>query len=505
MLALRCHWSTRFFQTDAELDLTVVSCEIVAPEFESLALDTSRLSQRSLRRGRMIFIMGCQVKDPENVVILEGGILGLQKHGGVPSHIAFQAGESPWIPGSAGFDEFGTFSFIVIKPSRRHLQRIMQSSDLKNLYSSKFPKQQAISVQVAKEWMEPFWRMNRDEVFQGPELCYAGSIPISDNRLNGSSFPEVHAHGQKHVMLHNDAILGMDGGTSTCDKDLRYGKKAEKSMPHHALPPSKLPKQMRPTTECIGVEMAPYPSKSNSESPNHGKAVPQRTQKPSSDVAPILQEQRTKREDFKTLKHKKGLKRLMDRAMKKAENTTETVSVQTELFVDHADEKPILIMGEPEGPSEMVQKVQRRNTESWSLPVNEHGSDPHRGDDEPTPLPVVIRQNRASMPLSGNSYINAREVERSPARMGKYNVRGQSLSDPASRASSVGSTPSRAHHHTRIHGLDYGIASVSGSSSPRAQEPAVYSKPTISYAQKRNPGQRDVILARQASLPRWAQ
>ncbi|KAH7282218.1 hypothetical protein KP509_35G019800 [Ceratopteris richardii] len=520
-----------FFQTDAELDLTVVSCEIVAPEIETLALDTSRLSQKALRKGRIVFVMGCQVKDPEEVVILEGGIADLQKGRGLPPRLVFQAGDSHWMPGSAGFDEFGTFSFIVTSPSKKLQDSVMNGKPEESILLSKLPKQQAISIQVVKDWLEPLWRTNRDEIYRGPELSLAGATPIIvDNGFRRPSTVENPAPRQKLSVPQSDAAprsvvpqskdvpksvvqqrnVVPDNKTSTPTQqvNLQTPKNVEsppqqKIEPCHSAPLQQPPEQMKPASKSIGVETIP----DHLESPKLPKAAPGREKHPRGVASP--REQKPKRDDFRTMKQKKGTKKQTNK--KTAEPVTDSVSVQTELFVTDADVKPMMIVRPESSLDDQTERVRKGPRERWSLPADGHALDFLRGDDESPPVPTVIRRSRASLPLADARSTNLKDMERMPAWMDKYYARGRSLSEAPSRVSSAGATPPRPRRHvvsdTEPDSDNYDTASVSGSSTRSMPHgDAVYSKPTISYMQKRNSNQRDAILARQASqtqLPRW--
>ncbi|KAI5081707.1 hypothetical protein GOP47_0001450 [Adiantum capillus-veneris] len=508
-----------FFQTDAELDLTIVSCEIVAPDIETLALDTTRLSRRALRKGRTAFVMGCQAKEPEDVVILEGGIVGVQKAVGQPKHVFFQTGEGLWMPGSAGFDEFGTFSFLVTSPPGDK-----RSSAFGGLFSSTYPKQHAISIQVVKDWVEPLWRMNRDEVFQGPQLALAvAATAVVDNGFKRPSLEENSLQKQKSIEPRSSVFLDTAPiSTPIRQTTLRAVKSVEKVPTPPASPPQNwrgVPDQIKPATKTVGVETMNEETESEFEkrSPKNAK-VAKRRPRDQSPKGAVARERRARREEFMAAKKNKGLKRRMDKGTKAAEPEKDNASVQTELFVTEADIKPMIIVSRPGTPEPGTRPAgeggRKGHRERWSLPEDGHGLDFLREMDEaPPPPPTVIRRSRASLPsLAAPRSNSLQEVESVPAWMERYYARGRSLSELPSRASSAGATPPRPRRQVvsdadpELDGDD--SASISGSSLRSLQHAgSAYFKPTISYMQKRNPAQRDSILARQASqnaLPRWS-
>ncbi|MCO5555561.1 hypothetical protein L7F22_009106 [Adiantum nelumboides] len=529
-----------FFQTDAELDLTVVSCEIVAPDIETLALDTTRLSRRALRKGHITFVMGCQAKEPEDVVILEGAIVGVQNAAGRPKHVVFQTGDGLWMPGSAGFDEFGTFSFLVTDPLKlqEKANGDKRSSVFGGLFTSKYPKQHALSIQVVKAWVGPLWRMNRDEVFQGPQLALAEAAPaVVDNGFKRPSLQESSLQKQKTIDSRNSNIPNITCVSTPIQQTNQRVKRVENFTTSSEIAPASLPQntrglldQTKPATKTVGVETMPEDPELDFEKrlPKNAKAV---KRKPG-DQSPkrvAAKERRARREEFASPKKYKGLKNQTNKGTKTVEPEKETVSVQTELFITEADVKPMIIVSRPGTPEPGArplgegERVRKGPRERWTLPADGHGLDFLREMDEapsppppPPPPPIVIRRSRASVPSLGPNYAprsdNLQEVESTPTWMDRYYVRGRSLSELPSRVSSAGTTPPRPRRQVVSDG-DPGLdgddsASVSGSSSRSLQRAgSAYFKPTISYMQKRNSGQRDSILARQASqnaLPRWS-
>lgn len=513
-----------FFQTDADLDLTVVSCEIIAPELDILALDTTKLSRRALRKGHTVFVMGCQVMEPEDIVILEGQIVGLKKAKRLRTQFRFQTGDGLWMPGSAGFDEFGTFSFIVTKPQKlRHQEALMGSNDAMGAsISSKQPKQWASCIQVVKDWVEPLWRMNRDEVFQGPRPALEEAVPVLAE--DGDKRPSLQGDPiqKKKSIIPRNSIVPSNPVTTPIRQATLQGIKGAESLPMKpesapVLHPQKLAEKDTTTTKTVAVETLRENPKSDVESdtPKNAKVTQRIARRKPPDEATI-REQRAKREAFTALKKNKGLKRLADKATRTTEQHTDSVSVQTELFVTEADVKPIIIVSRPQSPEGALRPAEpgggrKGRRERWSLPEDGHGLDFMRAEGEEPLPPTMNRWGRVAMPKTGRS-LSMKETESAPPWMDKYYAHGRSRSEYPSRSSSAGTTPPRPRRQVVSDveaDLDHDDStSVSGSSSHSLQRAeSVYFKPTISYMQKRNLNQRDSILARQASqttLPRWS-
>ena len=151
-----------------------------------MALDTTKIRRRALRREHTIFIMGCQMKRPDDVAILDGRIVGFSRTNDSRHHLVrFLAGNDEWMPGSVGFNEFGSFSFLVTRPPISNPRSALEPGDaIVNLESTQNisptsaaifvskPKQWGTCIQSIKEWIEKKHGLGINQEIKGKKIRY---------------------------------------------------------------------------------------------------------------------------------------------------------------------------------------------------------------------------------------------------------------------------------------------------------------------------------------------
>ncbi|MCO5579364.1 hypothetical protein L7F22_033219 [Adiantum nelumboides] len=545
----------RFFETNVELDLTVVSCEIVAPDLSySLPLDTTNLRRRAIRKDHPIFIMGCQVRKPDDIVIMEGCIAGVIRSEPLQNGVLLRfqtAGDEVWMPGTAGFDEFGSFAFIVTKPPAK-LQEDMQSPSFKlsneqvgirgsglsfdrsqvSPITARFfaheTKQWATCVQAIKDWVQPLWKENRNEVFEG------SMQPLKlAKQLRRPSTPGDALFRQKSFTSRNSISTIDEGqGPLRC----KPGKDVEKTDTRAWEPAvsSHETKAETPPSPCmeegVGVKAMVPAAINQLEAPS---SLDQESDKEMKKALPskraITYKQRLSKNIIFTAlsKQNNGLKKLTQRAMKPKKPAMESVSVQTMTPPDAEKERP-----EEVEDQNLVVSTRRASEESSEAGVRSEVKKANIGRERwslPGELDPILKKadNKQPSTSKGSNAMasNARRAMQSKrpgasAWIDNYYSLGRSRSDHSLRFSGV--TSNRAQRDVPlvvddfVPGVDNGYAYdpqeseenlLSMQHSLSSPSSSLYNKPTISYMQRRSLNQREQIARRasqSSNSPRWS-
>ncbi|KAI5074556.1 hypothetical protein GOP47_0010517 [Adiantum capillus-veneris] len=544
-----------FFETNVELDLTVVSCEIVAPDLSySLPLDTTKLRRRAIRKDHPIFIMGCQVRKPDDIVIMEGCISGVVRSEPLQNNVflRFQtAGDEIWMPGTAGFDEFGSFAFIVTK-SPAKLQEDMQSPSFKlnneqvgivdsylspdrsqaSPISARFfghkRKQWATCVQAIKEWVQPLWKENRNEVFEG------SMQPLKlAKQLRRPSTPGDALFRQKSFTPRNSISTIAEGHSPLCGKTGNDVEKADITAQELAGSSREMKVEPSPSPcmeESSGVQAMVPASADQHREPDveMEKAHPPKR-------AITYKQRLSKNIVFTALsKQNNGLKKLTQRAIKSKKTAMESVSVQTTTPPDVEKELP----DEFKDPNPVV-SIRRASEESAEAGVRSEFKKTNGGREKwslPGELDPIVKKSESKQPgLSkgsnaiGSSAKRGMQSQRpgASAWIDTYYSLGRSRSDHRLKFSRPGlssaSTSTRDQRdiplavdgHLFGADKDYGYDTQVPEDNPTPNmqrslsSPAssVYNKPTISYMQRRSLNQREQLARRvfqSSNSPRWS-
>ncbi|MCO5551773.1 hypothetical protein L7F22_005275 [Adiantum nelumboides] len=545
----------RFFETNVELDLTVVSCEIVAPDLSySLPLDTTNLRRRAIRKDHPIFIMGCQVRKPDDIVIMEGCIAGVIRSEPLQDSVLLRfqtAGDEVWMPGTAGFDEFGSFAFIVTKPPAK-LQEDMQSpsfklsneqvgirgSSLSSDRSQVSPitarffahktKQWATCVQAVKDWVQPLWKENRNEVFEG------SMQPLKlAKQLRRPSTPGDALFRQKSFTPLNSISAIDEGQGPLCCKPGKDVKKTDIRASEPAVSSLEMKAETSPSAcmeEGVGVKAMVPAAVNQLESPSLLDQEPDREMKKAlpSKRAITYKQRLSKNIVFTALsKQNSGLKKLTQRAMKPKKPAMESVFVQTTTPPDAEKEHPEEV--EDQNP---VVSIRRASEESSEAGLRREVKKANAGRERwslPGELDPILKKadNKQPSTSKGSNAMasNAKRVMQSKrpgasAWIDNYYSLGRSRSDHSLRFSRA--TSNRAQRDVPlvvddfVPGADNGYAYDSQEpeeNSPSMQHSlssissSLYNKPTISYMQRRSLNQREQIARRasqSSNSPRWS-
>ena len=137
--------SCRFFATCPKLNITVIGCEYVNPDLHALGLKPK--VGEGLVAGSKAYVLGHDKNSggPTNKLSIGSASVTSTSNTCIDL-ISFETHEF-WLPGSAGFDENGNFSFLVTETR--------PTKDLKI---------GALAIHAIKEWLEPHWHTMKPQV-----------------------------------------------------------------------------------------------------------------------------------------------------------------------------------------------------------------------------------------------------------------------------------------------------------------------------------------------------
>ncbi|KAH7288343.1 hypothetical protein KP509_31G022900 [Ceratopteris richardii] len=553
-----------FFETNVELDLTIVSCEVVAPDLSyCLPLDTTRLCRRAIRKGHHVFIMGCQMERPDDIVIMEGCINNVVRSDSPEDcvFLRFQtASNEIWMPGTAGFDAFGRFSFIITKPPGKPQQK-MQSAFFKlgnessnsRLISPEKPqasqitgklfehrtKQWATCLQAIKAWIEPLWKSRRNGIFEDTTLQLKLEKQMSRPSTQGDALFK-----QKSFTPRNSVTgLPQEHESPSCNERDHVEEATSADQP----PTISDRESKKESSLCMCIrerlhDTAKVPPAVDDKKPSDLDM--QKAHLPNSST--VHKHQLSNNPVFIALrKPNTGLKKLSQRSRKPKKPVMESVAIQTDGLshteeestkdVEDAKEQLSLVRRASQLPSvEVSDRIEdlKTNTEreKWSLPG------------ELDPIVMKVHHNRfsctASTTLKGaNAPITNAKRGMQSQRQGSstwidnYYALGRSRSDynrfdhsfRSPRPSLSSASVVKSHIENQLGLDDVGFSLHKGlNQNPLFSEDALsanthrslsssystlYNKPTLSYMQRRSLVQQDQ-LARHASQlyngPRWS-
>lgn len=179
--------------TDKEHDLTIVTCEDLPPDITPLTMDTSRAYGGSFKAGRTVYILGHERKGEQTdpVVVGRGKVMAPHSDDKV---IKFLVKEQKFYsPGSAGFDSWGNFSFVVCSPQgwlpENSKAKKRRFSLMTNNRREKLP-QTGLTIHSIKEWMQTLLS-DRLQGKNDPDSSVAGPGAIAQDMQGFKSIVDV--------------------------------------------------------------------------------------------------------------------------------------------------------------------------------------------------------------------------------------------------------------------------------------------------------------------------